>query len=435
MNPIQQKAIDFLRSYEMDHQDIDFEDHLKRFSEEMVRGLSGSESSLEMIPTYLRAVNEIPANQRVIAADAGGTNFRVAAVYFDENKRPVIENLKKFSMPAVESQLDRNEFFEAMARYFDGILDASNKIGFCFSYPVEIAPNKDGRLIRFSKEIKAPDVIGQMIGENLNLAITNLGLGSPRHVVLLNDTVATLLAGVGFRNRSFSSYIGFILGTGTNCCYVESNARITKQENLDPGQNQIINTESGGMGKAHWGTIDRLFDASTANPGVHTFEKMISGAYLGPLYLTAIQQACRDGLVSGAAAEAVGRMTALNTKEMNDFLFYPSGDNSLANVCRRGDQKDTTLLYVIADRLIERSAKLAAVTLSAAAIQSGKGKDPACPICIVAEGTTFYQLKTLKSRVEFYLKQYLEDRHGIYTEIIAVENATLIGAAIAGLTN
>jgi hexokinase len=435
MNPLIQKVIDFLRSCEMDYQDIDFEGHLTLFAEEMVQGLAGKESCLEMIPTFLQAVNEIPSNRRVIVADAGGTNFRVAALYFTEDKKAVIENLQKFTMPGVHHKLSRKEFFEVMAQYFNGVIDASEKIGFCFSYPVEISPNKDGRLIRFAKEIKAPQVVGQMIGENLNLAFTSRGLGDAKHIVLLNDTVATLLAGVGWENRDFSCYIGFILGTGTNCCYVESNAAVTKQKGLNPEQSQIINTESGGMGKAHSGRIDQMFDATMNNPGIHKFEKMISGAYLGPLYLKTIQQACHDGILCGGAAEAIGRMTDLNTKNLNDFMFYPYGENPLARVCRQGSGEDVTLLYVIADRLVERAAKLAAINLSAMAIKSGQGTDPARPICIVAEGTTFYQMKTLKTRVEFYLKQYLEDKRGIYTEIIAVENATLIGAAIAGLTN
>ncbi len=73
--------------------------------------------------------------------------------------------------------------------------------------------------------------------------------------------------------------------------------------------------------------------------------------------------------------------------------------------------------------------------MSAAAIKSGKGHNPCRPVCIVAEGTTFYHLKSLKQRVEYYLKDYLVNEKGIFYETINVENATLIGAAIAGLTN
>ena len=64
-----------------------------------------------------------------------------------------------------------------------------------------------------------------------------------------------------------------------------------------------------------------------------------------------------------------------------------------------------------------------------------KGENPCAPVCIVAEGTTFYELKSLKSKVEFYLKSYLENKKQRYYELVNIENATLIGAAIAGLTN
>lgn len=434
-NTAKQKAVDFLRTHPMDHLDVDFDGNLEQFLDEMAKGLAGADSSLEMIPTFLETANQIPVNQRVIVADAGGTNFRVATVYFDENKNPVIENLQKFSMPAIERELSCKEFFEAMAGYFRDVIDVADKIGFCFSYPVEMLPNKDGRVIRFAKEIKASEVVGQLVNQNLNDAFGGMELSEAKHIVLLNDTVATLLAGVGYKGRDFSSYIGFILGTGTNCCYVERNANIIKRKDLDPHKSQIINTESGGMNKAHRGNIDGMLDASTNNPGIHIFEKMISGAYLGPLFLATIRQAGADGLLSQPVTEGLNQMTELTTKDMNDFMFYPCGNNPLAKACQKGIPDDTTFLSVVADRLVERAAKLAAINLSAMALKSGKGTDPTRPICIVAEGTTFYQMKTLKSRVEFYLKQYLEDKRGIYTEIIAVENATLIGAAIAGLTN
>ena len=71
-------------------------------------------------------------------------------------------------------------------------------------------PNKDGRVIRFAKEIQAPEVVDQLVGENLIATMSSMNLQTPEKVVLLNDTVATLLAGVNYQNRMFDSYIGFI---------------------------------------------------------------------------------------------------------------------------------------------------------------------------------------------------------------------------------
>lgn len=435
MDKTQRKVVRFLKQYQMDPVDVDFEENIEVFLSQMQRGLSGQKSTLEMIPTYLGVENEVPSHQRVIVADAGGTNFRVATVYFDDMKNPVIENLRLFKMPGVEREFSKTEFFNAMAEYFRDVASIANEIGFCFSYPVEILPNKDGRLIRFSKEIKAAAVVGHLIGEELNHAMSSMGLSANKHIVLLNDTVATLLAGCGYKNRRFSSLVGFILGTGTNCCYIESNANIKKNKDLDQQLCQIINTESGGMSQGYRGKIDASFDKTTNNPGLYKLEKMISGAYLGPLYQHTLGKACKDGLFSKAVVEALGKLPKLDTKEMNTFMLYPYGDNPLASACKQGDPADTQTAYGIADRLTERAAKLTAINLSAMAVKSGQGTDPTRPICIVAEGTTFYAMKTLKQRVEYYLKQSLENKKGIYTEIVSVENATLIGAAIAGLTN
>ena len=435
MDKVKREVVRFLRKFQMDHSDIDFEKNLDVFLKEMRRGLAGKKSSLEMIPTYIEVGADVPSNKKVIVIDAGGTNFRVATIYFDHQKKAIIENMRLFKMPGVERELSKTEFFNTMAGYMKDVAGAAENIGFCFSYPVEIMPSKDGRLIRFAKEVKAPEVQGQLIGENLNRALTDAGMGGHKHIVLLNDTVVTLLAGVGYQNKAYSSYVGFILGTGTNCCYVECNANVKKQKNVDKTHFQIINTESGGISGIQRGKIDAVFDKSTNNPGVHKFEKMISGAYLGPLFLCAAKKACDEGLFHDAVVGELLQISSLDTKDMNEFMQYPYGVNRLARVCKAGCEEDAMKLYIIAERLTERAAKLTAINLSAMAIKSSQGIDPTRPVCIVAEGTTFYQMKTLKSRVEFYLKQYLENKRGIYTEIIGVENATLIGSAIAGLTN
>ncbi len=435
MDKIKAKVVDFLKKYEMDFEDIDIDGNVRSFLDDMQQGLAGRQSSLEMIPTYIETEKDIPVNKPVLAIDAGGTNFRVAIVHFDEQKRHVIEQLRTYPMPGLEREVTKDEFFEAMAGYIKDMVGDHQSIGFCFSYPTEVFPSKDGRVILLCKEVKAKAVEGHIVGENLNRALGAMGLKGDRRIIILNDTVATLLAGKCSSNRGFGGYIGLILGTGTNCCYVEKNINITKKKELDPERSQIINIESGGFGRFHRGKIDLQYDETTVDPGVHVFEKLISGAYLGPISLRTIRKGCEDGLFSPPVVKAVAGMEELETKELNDFMHYPFGDNPLAAVCAAGQKQDAAAMYVLVDRIVERAAKLTAVNLSSVAIKSRAGTDPCLAICIVAEGTTFYQLKTLKTRVQYYLKSYLENQKGIYTDIVGVENAAIIGAAIAGLTN
>lgn len=431
------KVKDFVKKNGMDPADINIEQVCRVFLGEMQKGLAGVKSSLAMLPTYIETEAEIPPNKPVIVMDAGGTNFRVATVVFADDGKPNIEDFKLFKMPGLTGKIGKAEFFNTMAGYMEHVVKKSDRVGFCFSYPIEMSASKDGRVLYFSKEIQAPEVQGQMIGENLNLAISRAGLSGKKKMVLLNDTVATLLAGrADPSRRSFDSYIGFVLGAGTNCSYIEQNKSITKARDLDPAKSQIINVESGGFGKAPQGAIDKKFDKSLVNPGVNVFEKMISGAYFGSICLWTIQTAVKNKLFSAAAAEKLAGIKELSTKQASDFMYNPqAGDSPLSTAMVDADEEDRVTLYLLIDRMIERAAKLTAINLSSVALASGKGKNPARPICIVAEGTTFYHLTSLRQRVEYYLKQYLVERKKLFYEIINIDNATLIGAAIAGLTN
>ena len=437
MEEVKAKVTDFLNKNEMNPADIDMEKTCQIFLQEMEKGLTAEQSSLAMLPTYIETERRIPLNKPVIVMDAGGTNFRVATVSFDQDGNSKIENFKLFSMPGVKQQVSKDEFFNTMVGYLDEVVDKSANIGFCFSYPIEIFPNKDGKVLYFSKEIKADEVAGNMIGENLNAAIGSSKNIDNKNIILLNDTVATLLAGrADVKGISFETYIGFILGTGTNCSYIEQNKNITKTKDLDLAKSQIVNVESGGFGKAPQGKIDKDFDQSSNSPGMYTFEKMISGAYLGPICLWTVRAAAEDGLLSKDSAENLKKLEELSTKDVDDFMSYPEAKvGPLSSALKTASEKELAIAYYLIDRLIERAAKLTAINLSSVAIKSGKGRNPFRPVCIVAEGTTFYHLKSLKQRVEYYLKDYLVNQQGIFYEIINVENATLIGAAIAGLTN
>ena len=436
MKEIRDKVRHFLKDNGMYHEDIDMDEFREVFSEQMHSGLTGNDSSLAMIPTYIEVGRDIPTNERVIVLDAGGTNFRIAVVYFDDSGKPVIENFVQKPMPGIDKEVSKEEFFATITEYMAGVMDASDSIGFCFSYPTEILPSKDGRLIRFCKEVKAKEVEGELIGRNLTAAIKTAGYKGDKLAVILNDTVATLLAGMSASGKKiFSSYVGFILGTGSNCCYIESNHNITKKSDLDPGSEQIINVESGSFGKAPRGAIDLLQDNSTLDPGKYTFEKMFSGAYFGPLCLKALHEACKQGLFSKVMNTELLRTEGLQTIDVNCFLQYPQGDNPLAVSCARGNNQDRAVIWYLLDGLIERAALVVAAMLSTVVIETDKGLDPCEPVCITAEGTTFYELKSLKEKIVRYLRNFLQNKHGRFFEIVRVEDATLIGAAIAGLTN
>ena len=435
MDKAQEQVNAFLQNQHMDPAEVSIDALCRDFIKAMEQGLTGGQGSLAMLPTYIEINRPIPSDEPVIVMDAGGTHFRVAVVRFQTHGGPSIDHLETYTMPGLKTEVSQETFFTTMVDYLRPVLDASDRVGFCFSYPVEMGPDKDGKLLVFSKEIKAPEVVGQRIGSNLNAAIQHMGCGNPKQIVLLNDTVATLLAGRGnAQAREHDSYIGFILGTGTNTSYVESNSQIPKVRDLDPAGHQIINVESGGFSQAPRGQIDLQLDAASNNPGVHRFEKMISGAYLGQVCLRTLQAAAQAGLFTPTTQQAFQALTQLETKDVSVFLAHPLGQTDpLSQACDQ--ESDHVTLYYLLDALLERAAKFTAANLCSAVLKSGKGLNPCRPVGIVAEGTTFYKLTSLRPRVEYHLRQYLTEQRGLHWEILNLDNATLIGAAIAGLTN
>lgn len=425
---------EFIRDTAIGPESVDMQASCELFMKEMQNGLSGEPSSLEMIPTYISIQHDLPIGERVIVLDAGGTNFRTCTVEFDKDLKPVISNFRKNRMPGLEREVTADEFFSLMAEYVSPIIDFSSKIGFCFSYPVEITPDRDGRLIRFVKEIKAPEVCGMKIGKNLLRVLGHESTGHIEKLTLLNDTVATLLAAkASTEGKEYSGYIGFILGTGTNTSYLESNRNITKIPGLDKEKHQIINVESGGFG-FEGSKLDKQFFASTNNPDIANFEKLISGAYLGPYTGMVIEEAIETGLFSRGFCEQYRTLDPIDTIVMDSFLHEPQNTaGQLAGCCKNDD--DSAALYMLLDAVIERAGKLTAVNLSAAILKGDIGNHPAHPACINADGTTFFKTHNLKVYTEYYLHQFLGKHHERYYEIISTENAPILGAAIAGLMN
>jgi len=422
---------------------------------EMDRGLRGLSSSLPMIPAYIRPAPRTTPGKTVVALDAGGTNLRAALVKFDESGRALILESRKAAMPGTGGPVSADLFFDEIAAAAGPLIekagDTVEGIGFCFSYPMEITKDTDGILMAFSKEVDAPEVIGKSIGSGLRAALCRRHVRVPDRVVLLNDTVATLLSGLselpahGGTRRGEDRYeveagpmVGVILGTGFNAAYPEQ--RIPKIGFDSPGSPQIVVCEAGTFAHRYMGFLDREYDSKTKNPGTYTLEKAVAGAYLGPLTFHILRRAVREDVLSFRGAEEFLSLPGLQTRDLNEFMHEPlSGKGLLAELFGKDDRDGLAGFVYLASIVAERGALLAAALVAAAVEKTAAAYDSECdpfvPVRVAVEGTTFMIYKGMRSALEAHLHVMLNrDKPRSYA-IAPVEQASLLGAAVAALTN
>jgi len=397
---------------------------------DMRSGLAGLPSDEDMIPTWCNPPEKRITGRSVIVIDAGGTNFRSCLVTFDGQGQAQISSLEKTRMPGVEKELGRTEFFDQIAANLEHLKNKADCIGFCFSYPMQITEDGDGVLIGFSKEVKAPEVVGSRIGECLGQALERHGWNKLRRITLLNDTVAALLAGAALPDPGmrYSSYIGLILGTGLNSAYI--------QPAVEGRRKQIVVCESGKFGHVVRSDFDAEVDGATVRPGEFLMEKQCSGAYLGPLAAVVVRRAASEGLFTPALCKKLESVEKLTLMEADAFLHAPYCTDSVLGACcaECADDEDYDRMFQLLDALVERSARYTASMLIAAVIQSGEGRSAAAPVCILCNGTTFYKTYKIRDRVAGYLDEYLKRRRNRHYQLVSRDNDITLGSAIAGLT-
>jgi hexokinase len=416
---------------------------------DMERGLRGQSSSLPMIPAYISPISQVPPGKTVIALDAGGTNLRAALVRFDEAGKVQAEGSVKAPMPGTHGRVSAETFFDEIAALAAPLIEQTSGIegiGFTFSYPMEITKDADGILMAFSKEVDAPDVIGKSIGQGLRDALCRRRLRVPGHIVLLNDTVATLLSGIagippdGGLRRGADRYgvaggpvIGLILGTGFNTAYPEK--KIPKISFESESSPQIVVCETGTFAGRYNGVLDREFDLTTKNPGDYTLEKATAGAYLGPLSLHILKQAVKDGLLRFKKSGEFLDWPTLQTKDLNAFMHAPlAAEGPIGELFGPGERDALASFVYITSIITQRAALFSAAIVAAAVEKTGAGVDPFAPVRVAVEGTTYMVYKGMRTALEAHLHTMLTAGKPRSYVITPVEQASLFGAAVAALS-
>jgi len=383
-----------------------------KLQDRIAEGLKEDGREISCIPTHIHPKKQIE-DGKVLALDWGGTNFRAAIVEYKNGKAAVIEDCKHRLDRVVTKGFNQEKLLEKMAGFISSLkkLDSSvTKIGYCFSYPAASRLNGDAVVLRWTKGIDIPDMIEKPIGEPLLKYLNNnKDINTTfTDVKVINDTVACLFAGLTeltTDKKPFDSYIGLIVGTGTNMAGLMHLNKIEKLNNKEEGVIPV-NLESGNFNPPHLTVFDSLVDTISNNKGQQRFEKAISGGYLGELFKTVF---------------------------MDEKIKYDFDGKDLSDILN--NPKENKKEHVdAANWIYERSAKLVAASLAGFA-QVLLGQDNTIKnIYLAADGTVFWS-NNYPNLVEAELKNLLPA--GVTMTISEKEKMkepNLIGSAIAALS-
>ena len=379
----------------------------------MEEGLNKNNAEIQCIPTFILP-KATDVKGKALVLDLGGTNYRVAIVDFSTEK-PIIypNNGWKKDMSIMKSPgYTREELFKELA---DLIVEIKREeempIGYCFSYPTESIPGGDARLLRWTKGVDIREMVGQFVGKSLLDYLNEKNKIRFTGVKVLNDTIASLFAGL--TDKSYDAYIGLIVGTGTNMATFIPSDKITK---LDPEchvQGLIpVNLESGNFYPPFLTAVDDTVDATSDSLGKQRFEKAVSGMYLG------------DILKAAFPLEEFEEK--FDARKLTAIMNYPD------------IHKD---IYVqVAHWIYNRSAQLVAASLAGLiALLKSYNRD-IHRVCLIAEGSLFwsesrkdknYNILVMEKLQELLRELELED---VEVHINSMDNANLIGTGIAALS-
>lgn len=362
-------------------------------------GLAADGCEIKCLPAWLSR----PApglTGKALALDAGGTNVRAARLRIAPGAATLLAGPASAPLPTGrDTPVDAPAFFGPQAALVQEVSTGPLPLGYCFSYPAAVRPDRDAVLLRWTKEVQVEHVVGKPVGALLNDALKAINAPSGG-VTVLNDTVASLMAAATLPAAATADgLIGLIVGTGTNmACF--SKGPITKLgDDVTVPESMAVNLESGNFTPPHLADTDERLDLASENPGEHRFEKALSGVYLGKLLAAEI-----PGL-AGAAKKGAAAVTAL-----------------------RSHHNAPPAARELAATILDRSADLVAAGLAGlTSVLVPRGGT----IMVQAEGGLFWGAPGYKERVDQTLARLIGD--GTRVVIHRMDNANLIGAAVAAL--
>lgn len=295
------------------------DDSLKTIKQHIIKelelGLRDEESAtIKMLITYVRELSRGDEVGTYLALDLGGTHFRVLLVKMpgDGEEPRVTSVVHDIPDDLLRSQNGQQLFDYIALKLLEFVQQHKLKrrrisLGFTFSFPCKQYGLTQSYLVKWCKGFNVGGVVGTDVVKQLKDALKRQLAGLVEAyidvVAVINDTTGTLVA---CANKNRDCRIGLIVGTGFNACYMERLDRCEKwPANYTNPKQVIINCEWGAMGDNRdkreldkfRNELDSLVDQESVNPHNQTYEKMVSGMYVGELLRLSLSKLYQNRLI------------------------------------------------------------------------------------------------------------------------------------------
>ncbi|XP_066447431.1 hexokinase-3 [Eleutherodactylus coqui] len=399
------------------------EDVRDLMADNMERGLKAEPDhppTLKMLPTYVHSTPHGTECGEFLVLDLGGAKFRIVYVMLDGSRGVEMDN-EVYGIPEEIMSGTGEKLFdhvaECLGRFLEKrkIKDKIFPLGFTFSFPCQQSQLDKSVLISWTKGFSCSGVEGQDVVQLLKDAVHRRGDFKVDVIAIVNDTVGTMMS-CGYKDHSCE--VGFIVGTGTNVCYMEDMGNVEAVEG-DEGK-MCINVEWGALGddgglRDIETEYDQQIDKASHAPGKQRFDKMTSGMYMGEIVRQILIKLANKGLLfGGVTTSQLLAKEAIQTKDVSEIENDDSGlSNAKALLTSLGlnpTEQDCVLVKCVCSAVSTRSAKLCAAGLAAVANRiKNNHHDPMGPITVGVDGSVYKTNPKFAEHLHQTLKKLVPD--------------------------
>ncbi|KAI8370717.1 uncharacterized protein BYT42DRAFT_502687 [Radiomyces spectabilis] len=457
-SPQQQAALERLQDmFRVTNQHL--ETLIRGYDQELKAGLAVKEqretvprsSDLKMIPSFVAGYPTGFEKGTYLALEISGVDIYVCQVKLKGEGGKLAINQYQYKIP---DNLTAGDDIRILIDYVaDCIIDFQRRVGIgqqevyamaiSLGFAIEQTRLDRGVIVALEHGFDFPNAIGCDIVDLFHQRFETKGL-AVKIVAIANDAVCTLLA---HAYQHPSTRIGIVHSAGTNCAYYERVANMSNflahHPDVSPASDMIINTEWCNFGSRYlpMTEFDHRVDNESNNRGIHYFEKISTGMYLGEI-VRQVLVSLVDQQVLSFDIDANGDECLLRTPYHFDtsYMYVCEADNDMENLedtqvvleemCKVGETSlaDREIVKKVCEMVGHRAAILLGASIASIVkymVDSGIG--------FAITGDVYEDYPSFHPRVCETLKALIADDVAAKISVGIVKHSRIVGAAIVAM--